>query len=206
MKIPAPRARVQGEIHTGSRGDEDLLPARPSLLSQLRSWDAQDSGRKFVETYWRLIFDTASKAGLDEASAQVVVEETIIAVSKPMPGFRHDRTQGTSKGWLLQITKRRIADALRKRYRDGEDHRADPDDPAVEAEIAGLSDAQDRERLKHRVGPEQFQMFDLYVLQGWPVAKIAEALGVSRMQVDLARHRLGSGFRKDLGRLSAQLS
>lgn len=66
-------------------------------------------------------------------------------MAKPMPGFRHDRTQGTSKGWLLQITKRRIADALRKRYRDGEGHRADPDDPAVEAKTAGLSDAQDRE-------------------------------------------------------------
>ncbi len=54
--------------------------------------------------------------------------------------------------------------------------------------------------------PKQFQMFDLHVLQGWPVAKVAEALGVGRMQVDLARHRLGSGLRKDLGRLSAQLS
>ena len=152
------------------------------------------------------------------------MEETIIAVAKPMPGFRHDRTQGTSEGWLLQIIKRRIADALRKRYRDREGHRADPDDPAVEAKTAGLSDAQDRalagfwkkewqshlrasasERLKHRVQPEQFQMHP-YVLQGWTVAKIAEALGVSRMQVDLARHRLGSGLRKDLGRLSAQLS
>lgn len=51
-------------------------------------------------------------------------------------------------------------------------------------------------------------MFVLHVLQDWPVAKVAkvaEALGVGRMQVDLARHRLGSGLRKDLGRLSAQL-
>jgi len=113
-------------MHTGSRGDEDLLPARPSLLSRLQSWDAQESGREFIETYWLLIFDTASKAGLDEASAQVVVEETIIAVSKPMPGFRNHRPQGTSKGWLLQITRRRIADALRKRYRDREGQRAAP--------------------------------------------------------------------------------
>jgi RNA polymerase sigma factor (sigma-70 family) len=216
---------MHGEMRTGSRGDEDFLPTRQSLLSRLRSWDAQDSWREFFETYWRLIFDTASKAGLDEASAQDVVQETIIAVAKQMPGFRYDRTQGTFKGWLLQITKRRIADALRKRYRYREGHRADPDDPAVEAEIAGLSDSQDREldglwekewqshlrssaieRLKHRVKPEQFQMFDLYVLQGWPVAKVAEALGVSRMQVYLARHRLGSRLRKDLERLSAQLS
>ena len=163
--------------------------------------------------------------GLDEASALHVVEETLIALAKPVPGFRHDRTQGTSEGWLLQITKRQIADALRKRYRDHEGHRADPDDPAVEAEIAGLSDAQDREldglwerewqsrlrasaieRLKHRVKPEQFQMFDRRILQGWPVAKVAEALGAGRMQVHIAWHRLGSRLRKDQERLAAELS
>ena len=49
-------------------------------------------------------------------------------------------------------------------------------------------------------------MFDLYDLQGWPVAKVAEALGLGRMQVYLARHRLWSRLRKDLGRLSAPLS
>lgn len=113
-------------MRTGSRGDEDLVPTRQSLLFRLRSWDAQDSRHEFFETYWRLIFDTASKAGLDEASAQVFVEETIIAVAEPMPGFRHDRTQGTSEGWLLQIIKRRIADAPRKRYRDREGQRAAP--------------------------------------------------------------------------------
>jgi len=41
---------MKGEMHTGSRGDEDLLPTRQSLLSRLRSWDAQDSGCEFFET------------------------------------------------------------------------------------------------------------------------------------------------------------
>ena len=61
-------------------------------------------------------------------------------------------------------------------------------------------------RVKRRVKPEQFQMFDLYVLKGWPVAKVAAALGVSRMQVYLARHRIGGLLRKDLERAEERLA
>ncbi len=209
-----------------SDGSPDVfLPTRQSLLSRLKSWEAQDSWREFFETYWRLIFDTALKAGLDDAAAQDVVQETIISVAKQMPGFRYDRAQGTFKGWLLQITKRRIADALRRRYRTGEARRASLDDPGVAEEVAELPDAQSREldaiweaewkshlhgaaieRVKRRVKPEQFQMFDLYVLRGWPVAKVAEALGVSRMQVYLARHRIGSLLRRELAQIEERLA
>jgi len=200
---------------------DSFLPTRQSLLSRLRSWDEQDSWREFFEIYWRLIFDAARRAGLDEASAQDVVQETVVAVAKAMPGFRYDRRKGTFKGWLLTLTKRRIADALRRQYRTGEHRRADPESPAVAAEMAGLADAEsaaldelwDREwtshlaaaateRVKRRVKPEQFQLFDLYVLKGWPVKKVAAALGVSSMQVYLSRHRVGSLFKAELERLS----
>jgi RNA polymerase sigma factor (sigma-70 family) len=204
---------------------DDFLPTRQSLLSRLKSWDEQDSWREFFETYWRLIFDTATKAGLDDATAQDVVQETVIAVAKQMPGFRYDRAQGTFKGWLLQITKRRIADALRKQYRTGTTSCSDPEDPEVAAELAGLPDAQSQaldalwesewqshlrdaavERVKRRVKPEQFQMFDLYVLRGWPVAKVADALGVSRMSVYLARHRIGGLLRRELDVIATRMS
>ena len=199
------------------------LPTRQSLLSRLKSWDEQDSWREFFETYWRLIFDTARRAGLDEAAAQDVVQDTIITVAKEMPGFRYDRAKGSFKGWLLLITKRRIADALRKRYRGGEGRRADPDDPAVAAEIAALPDRGEAEldavwesewqnnltaaavaRVKRRAKPDQFQMFELYVLKGRPVREVAAALGVSLMQVYLARHRVGALLRKERERLGGR--
>lgn len=200
-----------------------MLPTRQSLLSRLRSWDEQDSWREFFETYWRMIFETARKAGLDEASAQDVVQETIMTVAREMPGFRYDRAKGSFKGWLLLVTKRRVADAFRKRYRAGEGRRADPDDPAVAAELAGKSTSGEAEldalwemewrqhlitaaveRVKRRVKPEQFQIFELSVLKSWPVRKVAEALGVSSMQVYLARHRVGSLLRNELHRLESE--
>jgi RNA polymerase sigma-70 factor (ECF subfamily) len=224
MKETEARDRILVAMTDPEASADSLLPTRRSLLSRLKSWDEQDSWHEFFETYWRLIFDAARRAGLDEATAQDVVQETVIAVAKEMPGFRYDRGKGSFKGWLLTITKRRIADALRRQYRAGERNRADPENPAVAAEMAGLPDAQsaaldelwEKEwqvhltaaavgRVKRRVKPEQFQLFDLYVLKGWPVKKVAAALGVSAMQVYLARHRVGSIFRSELERLASRI-
>lgn len=96
---------------------EAFLPTRQSLLSRLRNWDDQDSWRQFFETYWRLIYDVAIRSGLDDAAAQDVVQETILAAAKQLPGFRYEPGAGSFKGWLLQITRRRIADSLRAQYR-----------------------------------------------------------------------------------------
>lgn len=200
------------------------LPTRRSLLSKLKSWDEQDSWREFFETYWRLIFDTARRAGLDESAAQDVVQETVVTVAKEMPGFRYDRSKGTFKGWLLLITKRRIADALRKRYRSGEGKHSDPDDPQVAAELAAIPNAPTPEldamweaewhshitaaaveRVKRRVKPDQFQLFELSVLKNWPVGTVAKALGVSSMQVYLSRHRVGRLMREEIRKLEEQL-
>ncbi len=98
--------------------DEDqtgFLPTRRSLLSRLRDWDDRASWQEFFDTYGRLIYQTARKAGLTDAEAQDVVQETIILVARKMPGFRYDPALGSFKGWLRTLTRRRIEKQLRKR-------------------------------------------------------------------------------------------
>src|SRR5712664_378271 len=93
----------------------ELIPTRRSLLSRLRDWNDQESWRVFFDTYWRLIYVTARKAGLSDAEAQDIVQETVIEVMKKMPDFRYDAKKGSFKGWLLQITKWRVIDYMRRR-------------------------------------------------------------------------------------------
>lgn len=57
------------------------------------------------------------------------------------------------------------------------------------------------ERVKRRVDPGQFQIFDLYCTEGWPVLKVAQTLGVSVGRVYLAKHRVGRLLRKELSSL-----
>src|ERR1043166_8349867 len=86
---------------------DELIPTRQSLLSRLKDFDDHESWRDFFETYWRLIFNTAVKAGLTEVEAQDVVQGTVISGFKSMPGFKDDQT-GLSKrgpvkrpGWVI---------------------------------------------------------------------------------------------------------
>ena len=97
---------------------ERLIPTRQSLLSRLKDYDDNESWRDFFHTYWKLIYSMATRSGLSETEAQEVVQETIIAVSKQMPDFKYDRAKGSFKSWLLQLTRWRIQDQLRRRQRD----------------------------------------------------------------------------------------
>ena len=201
-----------------------FIPTRRSLLSRLKDWDNQDSWRDFFNTYWRLIYDFAAKAGLDDADAQDVVQETVVSVAKQMQGFKYDPACGSFKAWLMQVTRRRIADRLRKRYRSGEVGALKVEDPAVAGLLKDVPDSSGAtleafweeewrrhltgaamEKVKRRVTPEQFQMFEFAVLQHWPASKVAEALGVTTVQVYMARHRVGKLVKKEIQRLEKEM-
>src|SRR6185436_10936431 len=88
---------------------DSLLPTRQSLLTRLRDWQDQDGWRDFFDTYWRLIYNVARKAGLDDSAAQEVVQSTFIYLSRRMPNFRYDPARGSFKSWLRVVTRSRIS-------------------------------------------------------------------------------------------------
>src|SRR5829696_5329416 len=97
---------------------DDWLPTRTSLLHRLKQWEDQESWRDFFNTYWKLIYSAAVKAGLNDAEAQDVVQDTVIAVAKKIEAFKYDPELDSFKGWLLYLTRKRIALHYRKRERD----------------------------------------------------------------------------------------
>src|ERR1043166_6756554 len=106
----------------------EIIPTRESLLLRLKDWDDQKSWRDFFELYWRLIYGVAIKAGLTEIEAQEVLQETVISFAKEIKTFQYDRSKGRFKSWLLQITRRRIADEFRKRKPHDAQHQQLPED------------------------------------------------------------------------------
>ena len=58
-------------------------------------------------------------------------------------------------------------------------------DPRIQGAVAAAL-----ERVKTRVKPKDFQIFDLLVLRQWPMAKVTAVLEVNRPRVYLAKHRL----------------
>jgi RNA polymerase sigma factor (sigma-70 family) len=211
---------------------EEFIPTRASLLGRLKDWGDQKSWQDFFDTYWRLIYSVALKAGLSDAEAQDVVQETLLTVAKKVGEFKSDPAIGSFKGWLLLITRRRIADQLEKRGKllrasqmSGASgtcalSRASTDDATRTSTLERVPDPATfnldacweeqwqknqlraaTEKVKTLVSPKQFQIFELYVLREWPVAKVARSLSVSAGQVYLARHRVSRLLKKEIARL-----
>src|SRR5436190_12555128 len=99
---------------------EDAIPTRDSLLGRLRDWGDEKSWKRFFDTYWRLIYNRAIRAGLTDSEAQDVVQDTVISVCKSMRRFKYDK-EGSFKAWLLKLTNWRVADQLRRRIPGVED-------------------------------------------------------------------------------------
>jgi len=202
---------------------QSFLPTRRSLLSRIRDWDDQESWRRFFDTYWRLIYNTAVKAGLSDAEAQDVVQETILTVAKKIKEFHYDPTVGSFKGWLLTITRWRIADQFRKSQKQIKATRPRRDvdtsstatidrlaDPAVDLDAVWEEEweqtvfAAALQHVKRQANARHYQIFDLYALQNWPAEKVAQTLGVTSGQVRLAKHRVMALIRREVARLEKQ--
>src|SRR5881396_2329108 len=97
------------------RHADQLLPTRATLIDRLKDWQDRSSWQEFFDTYWKLIYGVARKAGLTEVEAQDVVQETMASVAKHMPAFKYDPAIGSFKSWLLIMTRWRIIAQLRNR-------------------------------------------------------------------------------------------
>ncbi|HYV31109.1 MAG TPA: sigma-70 family RNA polymerase sigma factor [Candidatus Binatia bacterium] len=99
-------------------GGEDFIPTRESLLSRLKDWRDDASWQDFFDTYWRLIYGVARKAGLSDPEAQDIVQETVLSVARKIEGFRYDPKVCSFKTWMLQLTRWRIINQLKRRQRE----------------------------------------------------------------------------------------
>src|SRR5882757_1144394 len=94
---------------------QEFIPTRGSLLIRIRDADDGESWQQFFDTYWKLIYGVAIKAGLRDVEAQDVVQETVMTVAKNIKEFEIGPERGSFKAWLLTNTRWRIVDQYRKR-------------------------------------------------------------------------------------------
>jgi RNA polymerase sigma-70 factor (ECF subfamily) len=201
---------------------DELIPTRASLLHRLKDWQDHSSWQDFFDTYARLIHNVARKAGLSEAEAKDVVQETVISVAKHMPTFQYDRANGSFKSWLLTMTRWRIADQLRKRetsifYSHTEETRIQAFEKAVNPMDSSVDAMWEAEwennlleaallRVKRKLDPQKYQIFDLYVNKNWPAEKVAKMFNVSVSLVYTAKNRVTEMVAEEVRELESRFS
>ncbi|HEV2695867.1 MAG TPA: sigma-70 family RNA polymerase sigma factor [Verrucomicrobiae bacterium] len=202
---------------------DELIPTRATLIHRLKNWQDQSSWQDFFDTYWNLIYTVALKRGLNPAEAEDVVQETLISVAKHMPTFKYDPTIGSFKGWLLNMTRWRIADQYRKRnYLSGSDDLDESDTGGMKVDKLAEWLAPDLEKIwesewennllkaaltsaRRRLDPAHYQIYDFYVNKGWPPEKVADAFSIPIGQVYTAKCRVTEVIRQEIERLGQEM-
>jgi RNA polymerase sigma factor (sigma-70 family) len=202
---------------------QDSHPTRPSLLRRVRESGDDRAWQEFNDFYGPLIFRFAIQAGLAETEAQEVVQETLISAARNLPAFRYDPKVCAFKTWLLNLSRWRVTEQLRKRLPPTP--RAKPSDDATartatldrlpdpaSTDLERIWDKEWREalldrallRVKKQVTARQWQVYDAYVLKQWPALEVARNLQVSIARVYVAKHRIGGMITKELRRLQKE--
>jgi RNA polymerase sigma-70 factor (ECF subfamily) len=195
------------------------------LLERIKEWEDRDGWKEFFDTYWGLIYGVARQAGLNDAEAQDVVQETIVAVAKNIGEFNYEPARGSFKSWLLQQTRWRIQGAFRRKQYQREGlqlPRERPLDTAIlEQQPApdplNLEERWDVEwernllevalqRVRTLVTPRQYQLFSLHVLEELPARLVAERVGVKLAEVYFAKYRVSALVKKEVWRLEKSMT
>jgi len=152
----------------------------------------------------------------------------VITVAKGLKQFEGDPARGSFKGWLLNTTRWRIADQFRKRAQapperrlpcdrgsdtrerqtSTEDRIPDPHGLVLEAvwdaEWAETLKTAALKRVKAKVDPLEYQIFDLCALRGNAVKTVAAKLGVKPWKVYFAQRRVERLLQKEVRRLEPE--
>lgn len=206
---------------TPMKPEAPLLETRSSLIQRLKATINGESWEEFFHTYWELIYNVARRAGLSEADAQDIVQETILKVHNSLDRFEYNRKRGTFKGWLRTVTRSRLNDFFKKQQR-----RPAFNKPLEEAadELQNLEDPEGPEiekiwdeewnrnliqtalsRTKKLSSPKQFQIFKCHYIDEWTVRETCRTLGVNAAQVYMAKQRIGKIFREAVETLKEQV-
>jgi RNA polymerase sigma factor (sigma-70 family) len=211
-------AMIHPRLHPGTS-----LLTRPSLLFRVREWSDSASWEEFHRLYRRLIYGRARRAGLSHADAEDVAQDVFKRVAETIREFDTNPERGSFRGWLMKLTHWRIADKFKSRQEFGATRdRLDEPTGAVPEDVENVAaptadeDEWDREwqqhllaaaaeRLARQVKPLHFQVFDLYVLQQWPLLRVTKELRVSPASVYVIGHRLKARLKAEVEKLQRQL-
>ena len=170
---------------------------RVSLLMRVRDLRDQKSWDEFLEIYGPILLRYARRLRPTEADALDLVQDVLTIVVNHIPSFEYDPKKGRFRGWLRTITENR---AKRVRAEDLRRPQA-PGGTAHQIIVGQASDDADHvkqlmeeewqkrcyevalKRVRDETSKENWETFELCVLQGVPPGEVARRMGTTRNNV-----------------------
>lgn len=188
---------------------------RQSLLLRLR--DARDdrAWTEFLEIYEPLVYRLVRRNGFQDADAQEVTQEVLLAVSKAIENWDPDPAKGSFRAWLFRIARNLMINFLTKQGRhpqgsgDTDFNRLLSEQPAPDSQQTAYFD-QEYKRQTFRWAAEQvrgefhektWQAFWRSCVDGKEVKQVADELEMSAGSIYVARSRVMAKLRAKIERL-----
>ncbi|MFH1417652.1 MAG: sigma-70 family RNA polymerase sigma factor [Planctomycetota bacterium] len=180
------------------------------LVQGLHEPNNEPAWRQFSARYETMLFAFACRAGLRDADARDVVQETLVAFLEDFRQGKFDRQKGRLRSWLQGIAFNRIKRA-RHRLAKREVQVAEstsatgfmnrvPDDHELtdifDAEWRRAVAAECMQEARRESDAKTFRAFELYALKARPAEEVAEHLGMSRNAVYISKTRVLSRLRE----------
>jgi RNA polymerase sigma-70 factor (ECF subfamily) len=176
-----------------------------SLLDKLRQSPATEAWQRFVHLYTPVLFNWASRAGLQESDAADLVQEVFLILVKELPRFQYDRTR-SFHAWLRTVTMNKLRDWRRRAARvpvvTNNEHQF--------AELEGRADSywvlDHRRDLTRRAlelmrtdfEPTTWQACWEFLTTGKSAVEVANQFGISENAVYIAKCRVVRRLRQEL--------
>ncbi len=204
-----------------SKPEDDTLLTSPTLLARLRVMDDSEAWREFLVRYERMVKGMARARGLSAEDSEDIAQEVFHRVAESIHTFEHQNQQGAFRSWLSQLARWRVGDLQRQLRRtptvpiptpdpeedtDPIEHPGDSD-PVAELEAATREELVRAalRRLQKRVKPASIQAFELLVIEGLPIFKVASMLQMSPGTLYVTKFRVARQLRDELALLRKEL-
>ncbi len=168
-----------------------MQTTRASLLVRIKDRRNSAAWREFDAIYRPMLHRFAMSRGLDDASADDVVQQCMTAIHEHIDGFEYDPAKGRFKGWLRTLVNNRVRNLLRDRHdRPAESQDFKRDQDREQSPEEAFDNLWMEEHLKHglrmvreEIDEATFQAFQSYVMEEQPVEKVCEAMKISANQL-----------------------
>ncbi len=189
-----------------------MLATSQSLLERLRDRTDGQAWRRLLTIYEPLLRGWLSRADLQPADRDDVLQDVLVVVSEKLPDFVHNGQPGAFRTWLRAILTNRVRHFQRGRRNrqalialqpldEWLDQLADPD--------SALSRQWDQEHDQHlarrlltsiqaEFNAKTWQVFPLLVLEETPAGEVAQRMGITPNAVYVAKARVLARLREEL--------
>lgn len=192
----------------------DTPETRHELLVRLRDAADADAWQEFMAIYEPVIHRLIESRGFQDADAQELTQEALLAVLKAMEHWDADPRRGTFRGWLFRTTRNLMVNFL-TRTRPGTRgtgdtmflellHEQPARSPVAETQF-GIEYKREVFQWAERRVREEFEettwrAFHMTHLQGIAIPDAAQTLGMTTGAVYAARSRVMAALKREVKR------